>query len=349
LFYPGNEAPIEEFYQMTGFIFELAQYTNALVIFAEHRYYGDSLPFGKDSFTPENIKYLTSEQAMADFAILVKWLKNKEGLKKAVVIGGSYGGMLAAWLRLKYPNVFVGALAASAPIYLATGVDIPSGAFYQKVTESFMKADPTCPGLVQSAFVQLNTLADKELFDDITKSFKLCKPITQEKINDLIGWVRTSFCTLAMENFPYPAPPFPANPVLKACQILTSSSDLLGGLADAAGLAYNGSGNLPCYNLDDEYVECADASGCGAGPASVSWDYQSCSEFKFLITTNNQTDMFPPYSLDHSEYCHSQWDLPYTWRGDWVGLSFWINDMSAASNIIFSNGDLDPWSVGGVQ
>jgi len=36
LFYTGNEGPIEQFWDNTGFIFEAAEQLNALVIFGEH-------------------------------------------------------------------------------------------------------------------------------------------------------------------------------------------------------------------------------------------------------------------------------------------------------------------------
>ena len=36
LFYSGNEGPIEQFYENTGLMFELAQQFEALVVFAEH-------------------------------------------------------------------------------------------------------------------------------------------------------------------------------------------------------------------------------------------------------------------------------------------------------------------------
>jgi len=50
----------------------MAEQLNGVVVFIEHRYYGKSMPFGDSSFKDaEHWSYLSSEQALADFAQLV--------------------------------------------------------------------------------------------------------------------------------------------------------------------------------------------------------------------------------------------------------------------------------------
>lgn len=81
------------------------------------RYYGDSHPTKDTSMS--NLKYLSSRQALADFAYfhdLMVTQYNMTAQNKWISFGGSYSGALSAWLRLLYPKVVVGAVASSAPV-----------------------------------------------------------------------------------------------------------------------------------------------------------------------------------------------------------------------------------------
>jgi len=115
--YAGNEGPIETFAGNSGWMFELAESFNAMLVFVEHRFYGRSMPWGDGNATMSyanvsTLSLLTSEQAIADYVQFVEWMRaggheseigpfsqcrgNCSSIP-VIVFGGSYGGMLAAW------------------------------------------------------------------------------------------------------------------------------------------------------------------------------------------------------------------------------------------------------------
>ena len=111
LFFFGGEGSVETFYNASGAVFEHAQVLKALVVFLEHRSYGQSI-------VP--LRTLTVEQALADTAWFLAGLRSRLGCRKRecpiITLGGSYGGMLVAWFRQKYPQLTAGGIASSAPI-----------------------------------------------------------------------------------------------------------------------------------------------------------------------------------------------------------------------------------------
>lgn len=81
-----------------------------------------------------------------------------------IAIGGSYGGMLSAYLRLKYPWAVTGALAASAPMMQFPGL-MPDGdisAFFRIITEDY-KAFPGCAESIRLSWDVIDRLEGQSL------------------------------------------------------------------------------------------------------------------------------------------------------------------------------------------
>ena len=72
-FYFGNEADVFLYVNHTGLMWENAPAMGAAMVFAEHRYYGRSTPFPDG--TPDCLRWLTTDQALADYAQLIRSFK----------------------------------------------------------------------------------------------------------------------------------------------------------------------------------------------------------------------------------------------------------------------------------
>ncbi|KHN33176.1 Lysosomal Pro-X carboxypeptidase [Glycine soja] len=222
--YMGNEGDIEWFAQNTGFMFETAPYFKALLVFIEHRYYGKSFPFGGNEEVADanttTVGYMSSTQALADYATLIIDLKNNLSATDSpvVVVGGSYGGMLAAWFRMKYPHVAIGALASSAPILQF--LDLVSPYTYTDIiTQDYKSESENCYKVIKGSWKQIEDTAQKPGgLEQLRKSFRICKHYISA--GALVYWLQMALGSAAMTDYPTPSvflAPLPAYPVRKAC------------------------------------------------------------------------------------------------------------------------------------
>ncbi|CAO3607532.1 unnamed protein product [Cunninghamella blakesleeana] len=100
----------------------LARELEGIVIVLEHRSYGVSQP-GPD-YSTKYLKTLTTYNALEDMATIIRNLKIPNldvdlppaPTTRWIVYGGSYSGNLAAFLRLKYPDIVFASIPSSAPV-----------------------------------------------------------------------------------------------------------------------------------------------------------------------------------------------------------------------------------------
>ena len=360
-FYSGNEADVTLYVNHTGLMWENAQQFNALLVFAEHRYYGLSQPFGTAS---QNIlQYLTHEQALADYAeLLISLQTNLSITQPIIVFGGSYGGMLAAWARIKYPSIFTGAISASAPIMAFNGM-IPAynnNTYWQVVTNDATAnagSPAACANNVRAAFnAMLNAGNTPDGLTNLSTTFQMCTPLqSMTDVQTLALFHLNAWDTMAMGSYPYPSnyltgggPLLPPYPVNASCQYLSDPTLATGDIwklltqFNLAGNVFNNATlNIPCYTLPTDIWE------------DGIWDYQWCTELlpeETYFTTNGQTDMFYPrlFDLDFiTNHCYDKYGIyprPY-----WIRTAYGLQSNLGVGNIVFSNGELDPWSSGGVK
>lgn len=360
-FYAGNEGDITLFANNTGIMWTLAQEMGALVVFAEHRYYGVSLPYGDASYDIANLGALSIEQALLDYVNLVRSLKANYSAPDApvIVFGGSYGGMLAFWAREKYPQYFQGAWASSAPVLQIPGI-MPPGAYNNVILNTFAQVlggvgNPAAPQGIWNAFnAMLNMSTQPGGLAQLETLLRMC-PGTLNVPSDVwtvIYYFESAIGFAAMADYPAPADflgPLPAWPASVMSSFFppnpttASNAVLLEAMAaGVGGVFYNYSGQAgTCFNT---------TSLDPPGLQGNGWDIQCCREVAQPIGSYGwPNDFFPPQPFNLAGFiagCQAQFNgttpRPYLQQLEYGGL-----DVGTLSNTYMPNGSLDPWHSGG--
>jgi lysosomal Pro-X carboxypeptidase len=302
--------------------------------------------------------------------------------------GGSYGGMLGSWFRMRYPDALNGMIAGSAPILAFQGMSPPyDPSIYDiLVTQDASPAGgsaPACVGNMERAWPKIESLSKTpEGRDILTRAFMTCAPLqSEEEALGLISWAQSPLGFMAMGSYPYPSDymthgdgkPMVAYPIRTGCEFLRNESlplddlSLLSGLRQFAAVYYNRTNmNADCfYNGKDmaeetyprhywpmkSYQGSRDKSSC-----SGTWDYQYCTEMvmPFASGVSGKDLFYPPSPWNltaTSEGCVTQFGVKP--RASWGSVGFpgdrLFSDAAGFSRIIFTNGLLDPWNGGGVM
>ncbi|CAH9135263.1 unnamed protein product [Cuscuta epithymum] len=176
----GDEAPVDEDLPIIGFLTDNAPRFKALLVYIEHRFYGKSIPFGSMKHAIKHKKlrgYLSSAQALADYAEVLLRVKQDYSAQSSsiIVVGGSYGGMLAAWFRLKYPHIALGALASSAPILYFDNMTRADG-YYSVASKDFREVSESCYQTIRQSWSVIDKFASNPRgLSILSDKFKLCK------------------------------------------------------------------------------------------------------------------------------------------------------------------------------
>lgn len=354
LFYCGNEGDIEVFTNNTGWMWENAENLHAMLIFAEHRFYGKSLPYKIDptSITPNSTKtlgYLSSELALADYAKLIYEIKNTlydAKYSPVIAIGGSYGGMLAAWMRMKYPNAVTGALAGSAPILQFPG-EYDCNLFNQIVTKDYENYSVNCSASISKSWSAIREIARrKDGLKQLSKTFNTCKLIDSKEVDLLIQMLSAIWVNMAMTDYANEADflsKMPAYPIKHSCSYLkldpvfVNNDQLIQNISLASQIYTNYTKQTPCLDIKKMVFD----------PMDVLWDFQSCTEMVMPICSDGVNDMFDPQTFNLTSYvedCKTRWGV--STQVNKIQTLYGTKNMNSATNIIFSSCSRDPWSAG---
>lgn len=368
LFYAGPENAANAYTMSCTALLQFAQQLNASgIIAAEHRFFGSSWP---DNLSKDNYRAvmatLTLTNILADYAAIIQALTRQGGHfdgGRVIVFGGSYGGFLAAMMRLTHGDVVFASVASASPVYL-TGSGVDTGLWYDTVAKVFGKKDGKCAGAVSAAFAHLKSALDSGNFSYVQQQLDLCAVPTAPLVGEFMILAMHAAQIVTQFNYPFKAAAKTPFPFQSFCADISTKPDpSLSDLRLLLDLGYNNSGALHCFGPKQQQLQMPPKDMHHMPPATtpqpppslrsafsdisfeLSWYYITCTFFGLPIAAGAASQSFFSYSYPYNlpainNYCQTT----LFWSGVTLQPEPPINEdmIRNSSRIIFSNQDFDP-------
>ncbi|KAF7828935.1 putative serine protease EDA2 [Senna tora] len=307
----------------------LAKKFGAAVVSLEHRYYGKSSPF--KSLSTENLRYLSSKQALFDLAVFRQYYQNSlnvklnrtKGENPWFVFGISYPGALSAWFRLKFPHLTCGSLASSAVVHAVYNYT----EFDQQVGES---AGTECKAALQ----ETTKLIEQRLAVNGRKLKTLFNAAELEIDGDFMYLLADA----AAVAFQYGNPDRLCKPLVEAKK---AEEDLVNAYAKYVKEYYLGTFGVDVQTYNQKHLK---NTAISEDSSDRLWWFQVCTEVAYFQVAPaddsvRSSKVDTRYHLDLCKNVFGEGIFP-----DVTATNIYYGGTKiAGSKIIFTNGSQDPW------
>mmetsp|Transcript_39364 Transcript_39364/g.47725 ORF Transcript_39364/g.47725 Transcript_39364/m.47725 type:complete len:538 (-) Transcript_39364:26-1639(-) len=340
-----------------GLLMTYAAQVKALVFAVEHRYYGQSIP--TPDLSTENLRWLSAKQALADLAAFVQHQNKQHNLtagNKWISWGGSYPGMLAGWLRLKYPDLVHGAVASSAPVHAIANFQGYNDVVAASMSAPIVGGSTGCGDAIKKAFMLIGeelTVSTSRRSLELT--FNVCKSEKQplDHVNEQMIFTENLAGVFPVQEND-PACTQEACNIRSICNIMMDSS--LGGPIQSLAKLSNIANSGACMDVSYTDSILGLLNVTKAGGTDRVWFHQTCNEFGFYQTCDPTTQcIFTQHPwLNNLTSNYKQCQLAFGISGEQVEKNikatneYFGGRSPDGSRILFVNGQIDPWHAASI-
>jgi len=300
----------------------------AHLVVLEHRYYGRSQPFS--DLSTENLRYLSTPQAIEDLASLQRFLMETQNFKGPwIAVGGSYAGSLAAFYQLKHPELVAGAWSSSGPVRAKAN-------FEEYDRHVALVAGPACLARIQAAVKEVEAL--------------LANPTSALEVKRLFGATEITHDVdflYVMADMVAAAVQYGFQRTFCGALEKTTAQNLVSVYADI-GTRVLAQLGVSALEISFQSAVSLDPQDYISGFGMRGWMWQSCTEYGYYQTafrdpkeSSRSTRIDEPY---HDQVCERLFGLKQPVDAAATNREFfeWLLRTST-SRVIYTNGGNDPW------